>query len=160
MGQIKNIKLHIVTDIKVTLKSVVSCYTAKVQTEQLTLTKWPIFQLLNLLACTVLSFCMMTTSTSLVRRWPKSSLLQKSMWKLSGLDSSQKLFKDATLEILSATLDLLQLLVVLHLLLLLPVEMLQLQRRRKKKRRKKNQNQDLMTTWDLDCLIKFTLFFF
>merc|ERR1712221_46771 len=76
MGQIKNIKLHIVTDIKVTLKSVVSCYTAKVQTEQLTLTKWLIFQLLNLLACTVLSFCMMTTSTSLVKRWQKSSLCQ------------------------------------------------------------------------------------
>merc|ERR1712126_739124 len=86
MGQIKNIKLHIVTDIKVTLKSVVSCYTAKVQTEQLILTKWPIFQLLNLLVCTVLSFCMMTTSTSLVKRWPKSYLLQKSTWKLSGLD--------------------------------------------------------------------------
>merc|ERR1711973_164177 len=76
MGQIKNIKLHIVTDIKVTLKSVVSCYTAKVQTEQLTLTKWPIFQLLSLLVCTVLSFCMMTISTSLVKRWPKSYLLQ------------------------------------------------------------------------------------
>merc|ERR1712168_1177104 len=105
MGQIKNIKLHIVTDIKrkkaifkvwcsvyqLRLKSVeISCF------KQLTLSKCPKYQYPNLPVCTAHSFCMTMTSISLGRKWPRSLVLPKSMWKHSGLDCLPKLFKVVT----------------------------------------------------------------
>merc|ERR1712212_295572 len=107
MGQIKNIKLHIVTDIKLfdNTKCGVLCVQLRLKSvyisyfEQLTLSQCPKFQFPNLPVCTVHSFCTTMTSTSLARKWPRSSMLQKSTWRHSGLDCLPKLFKDATLEI-------------------------------------------------------------
>merc|ERR1712212_148477 len=109
-GQIKNIKLHIVTDIKVAfqknickvwcsviqlrLKSVeISCF------KQLTLSKWPMYQSPNLPVSTVPSFCTTMTSISPARKWQRSSVLPRSTWKPFGLDSLQKLSKVETLGI-------------------------------------------------------------
>merc|ERR1712180_34109 len=58
MGQIKNIKLHIVTDIKPRLSN--NSHSKR----------WPTFQFQNLLVCTVPSSCTTMTSISPGRRWP------------------------------------------------------------------------------------------
>merc|ERR1712212_634634 len=107
----------------------------------------------NLPVCTVPLFCTTMTSISPERRWQRSSLQPTSMLKLSGLVSSPRLSKDATLEIWSATSDLPQQLVVL---LQLPLQemLLQLLGRRRRKRRKKNLNLAQTTTWDSVCSTK------
>merc|ERR1712156_30305 len=100
MGQIKNIKLHIVTDIK----------RLSLPHTPFTKTKWLTFPPLNLRACTAHSYYTMTTSTSQLKRSQRLSVRPKSTLKRSGRVSSLKLSKDAILEISYATSDLLQLL--------------------------------------------------
>merc|ERR1712168_678904 len=66
------------------LKSVeISCF------KQLTLSKWPMYQSPNLPVSTVPSFYTTMTSISPLRKLPRSSVLPKSTWKPSGLDSLQ-----------------------------------------------------------------------
>merc|ERR1712168_586384 len=169
-GQIKNIKLHIVTDIKVAFQnnickvwcSVIQLRLKSVEIlcfKQLTLTKWPMYQCPNLPVSTVPSFYTTMTSISPPRKWRRLSVLLKSTWKPSGLDFSQKLSKVETLGILSAMLGLPQLqevVVVLPQPLMLEV-LLPLLKRRRKKRRTIPMSLDPMMTWDLDYLTRLSL---
>merc|ERR1711862_611191 len=160
MGQIKNIKLHIVTDIKNKkhLISVVSCLAAKVQSRATHISqKWLKFQHRNLPVSTVPLFCTTTTLTSPERKWLRSSVQLKSTWKLSGPVFLRRLFKDATSET-CATLDQHQLQEVLHQLVVVMLLLLQLPKRRKKKRRLNQKNLVLMTIWVLDCSTNNTLY--